>query len=33
MNKWEQRFLGVVQQVSTWSKDPSTQIGCVAAKR
>jgi dCMP deaminase len=29
MNKWDQRFLELAQLVSTWSKDPSTQVGAV----
>lgn len=27
--KWVQRFLGLAQHVSTWSKDPSTKTGAV----
>ena len=30
MNKWDQRFMDMAQMVSTWSKDPSSQIGAVA---
>ena len=29
-NKWDYRFLDLAQLVSTWSKDPSKQIGAVA---
>ena len=29
MSKWDQRFLELAKQISTWSKDPSTQVGCV----
>jgi dCMP deaminase len=29
-SKWEARFLDLAGMVSTWSKDPSTKIGCVA---
>lgn len=29
--KWDGRFLQMAQLVSTWSKDPSTQMGCVIA--
>ena len=29
-NKWDKRYLGLARQVSTWSKDPSRQIGAVA---
>jgi dCMP deaminase len=27
--KWEERFLDLTKHVSRWSKDPSTQVGCV----
>ena len=27
--KWDQRFLRLAREVSTWSKDPSTKVGCV----
>ena len=30
MNKWTRRYLDVAKSVSTWSKDPSKQIGAVA---
>jgi dCMP deaminase len=29
-NKWDKRYLALAEQVSTWSKDPSRQIGAVA---
>jgi len=29
-NKWDIRFLEMAKQVSTWSKDPSRQIGAIA---
>lgn len=29
MNKWDERFLKLAEEVATWSKDPSTQVGCV----
>ena len=29
-SKWDRRYLELAQQVSTWSKDPSRQIGAVA---
>lgn len=29
MDKWDERFLRVAQEVATWSKDPSTKVGCV----
>jgi len=28
-NKWDTRFLDLAKLVSTWSKDPSTQVGAV----
>jgi len=27
--KWDRRFLELAKQVSTWSKDPSTQVGAI----
>lgn len=27
--KWERRFMRMAELVATWSKDPSTQVGCV----
>ena len=27
---WWPRYLGIARQVSTWSKDPSTQVGAIA---
>lgn len=29
MNKWDIRFLQMATFVASWSKDPSTQVGCV----
>ncbi len=29
MDKWETRFLELAHHISRWSKDPSTQVGCV----
>lgn len=29
MSKWSQRFMALAEHVATWSKDPSTQVGCV----
>lgn len=29
MEKWDRRFLELAKQISTWSKDPSTQVGAV----
>ena len=30
--KWDSRFLAMAKHVSTWSKDPSTQVGAVAVR-
>jgi len=27
--KWDQRFLALAKHIADWSKDPSTQVGCV----
>lgn len=27
--KWNNRFLKLAKHISTWSKDPSTKVGCV----
>ena len=32
INKWDARWLEMAGIVSTWSKDPSTQIGAIAVK-
>lgn len=32
MNKWEKRFIQMAELVASWSKDPSTQCGCVISK-
>jgi dCMP deaminase len=29
MANWDQRYMSLAQQVATWSKDPSTKVGCV----
>lgn len=29
IDKWDSRFLGLAFEVATWSKDPSTKVGCV----
>lgn len=29
MNKWLNRYMGLAEQVSTWSKDPNTKVGAV----
>ena len=31
-NKWDRRFIRIAKEVSTWSKDPSKKIGCIAVK-
>jgi dCMP deaminase len=31
--KWDRRFVELAQLISTWSKDPSTQVGCVVVGR
>jgi dCMP deaminase len=28
-DKWDQRWMEVAQHFGTWSKDPSTKVGCV----
>lgn len=28
-NEWDWRFLALSAQIATWSKDPSTKVGCV----
>ena len=33
MDKWDTRYIGIAKEVSTWSKDPSSQIGAVAVGR
>ncbi len=30
MNKWDLRFLKIAKEISSWSKDPSTQVGAIA---
>ncbi len=32
MTDWDQRFLDLAAHVATWSKDPSTQVGCVIVR-
>lgn len=31
-NKWDIRFMRMAREVSTWSKDPSTQVGCCVVR-
>jgi deoxycytidylate deaminase len=26
LSKWDERYLALAKEVSTWSKDPSTQV-------
>lgn len=33
LKKWDMRFLELAQLVSTWSKDPGTQVGSVITDR
>ena len=28
-NKWDRRFIKLAGSIAAWSKDPSTQVGCV----
>ena len=28
-NKWDSRFMDLASTVASWSKDPSTQVGCI----
>lgn len=32
-NKWDNRFIGLAKHISTWSLDPSTQVGAVIVDR
>ena len=29
LDKWDERFVRIAQEVSTWSKDPGTRVGAV----
>lgn len=29
LDKWDERFLRAAEEVASWSKDPSTKVGCV----
>ena len=31
-DKWDLRFKNLALEVSQWSKDPSTKVGCIAVK-
>lgn len=30
-DKWDKRFMDLAKHISSWSKDPSTKVGCVIA--
>ena len=30
--KWDERFMAMAELVASWSKDPSTQVGCVIVR-
>ena len=32
LGKWDVRFLKLAHEVASWSKDPSTKVGCVLVK-
>lgn len=32
ISKWDRRFLSLAEHISTWSKDPSTKVGCVITR-
>ena len=32
IDKWDERFLQLAEQISTWSKDPSRKIGAIAVR-
>ena len=29
LSKWDKRFLRIAHEVSSWSHDPGTKVGCV----
>lgn len=31
LGHWDRRFMGLARFIAAWSKDPSTQVGCVVA--
>ena len=31
-HQWDQRFMKIALEVSSWSKDPSTKVGCVLVR-
>ena len=32
MDKWDERFLRLAEETASWSKDPSTKVGCVIVR-
>lgn len=32
IDKWDERFLALAEHIADWSKDPSTQVGCVIVR-
>ncbi len=32
MDSWDERFIGLAEHISGWSKDPSTRVGAVITK-
>jgi dCMP deaminase len=32
MSNWDERFLRLAETVASWSKDPSTKVGCVITR-
>lgn len=32
MDHWDSRFLALAEHIGSWSKDPSTQVGCVIVR-
>lgn len=30
MTDWDARWIGLAREIATWSKDPSTKVGCLA---
>jgi dCMP deaminase len=32
LDKWDERFMSIAKEVQSWSKDPSTQCGCVLVR-
>ena len=32
IDKWDDRFLDIAREISTWSKDPSRKIGAIAVR-